>query len=161
MEDLIDSSINKIKHFEDIPNDKLFIGPMPCNMKRECCFVSPNGELYGADRKTVGGLAHMEVANLLHKRRIVELDKLHWHTSRSLDSILEENGWIKIDGDDIRRYPIERINVTEKQWDTLINYFMINYEGFCTLNQSSKKFSITSLSGMEPFQFDELCFKYI
>lgn len=86
----------------------------------------------------------------------------HFHVTKGDN--LEYNLKFRIDNGEFigdESNPIERINVTARQWDTLINYFMINYDGFCTLNQSSKKFSVTSLSGMEPFQFDELCFKYI
>jgi hypothetical protein len=70
---------------------------------------------------------------------------------------MERAGWITIRGGSIKRYC--KVNVTEAQWKTLIDYFKSNYRGICHVNESDNLYRINRLSEMDPLAFNELCIK--
>jgi hypothetical protein len=139
-------------------SDKYLI---PTNAKKECCLVAPNGNIYGLDWGEQDFMPHLDMVNAIVADGLFEpyeeRKKLKLKGYDNTMSIMERAGWAIIRGDCIVRYPT--VNFTNEQWETLVAYFKNNYEGFCHLNDAYGSYSITTLSGMEPLAFNELCAK--
>jgi hypothetical protein len=136
---------------------------IPTNIKKECCLVAPNGTLYGLDWGEQDFMPHMDMARsivadgLFDPHQEIKVLNLDGYYSNNYLGIMEKAGWAIIRGDCIARY--STVNFTNEQWKTLVAYFKNNYGGFCHLNDAFGSYSITTLSGMEPLAFNELCAK--
>jgi hypothetical protein len=141
-------------------SDKYLI---PTNIKKECCLVAPNGTLYGLDWGEQDFMPHLDMAKAIVADGLFDPDQeikahnLDGYYLYNYLGIMEAVGWVIIRGDSIKRYC--KVNVTEAQWKTLVDYFKNNYEGICYVNESNDIYRINRLSEMEPLAFNELCIK--
>jgi len=113
----------------------------------ENAWISRNGEFYGDMRMSIGGVfVHIELANRLSENNIVP------DNDGNPESLMEENGWIKLSRNEVLFHPKDDIDYSNEQIETLKKYAKYRKLDDITIGYFGKKIKVKNLDSLTHYR---------
>lgn len=156
--DLIDNFFNAERQIEQelsVP-----MKPITVDELRNAIWVSPEGRMYGLNG-TIANMLHNQIADKLNADGIIEYTK---DKAPTIDSYLEELGWLKIHDNWIMFEPFAKSRdfttvtnfITEEQTAVVAKYLEIHYNGMGRFGIPHRPVSYVAFKTMDKFAKNKL-----